>query len=69
MRICQSLHSKLEMYSQTLKIPVAELWQDLLFEIPDEELETFHKMTNPVELELSPDLEALTCQARSGSQA
>jgi len=60
LKICRSLHDKLTLVCQTLGLELEDVWQDLLFEIPDEELETFHNMVNPTDLELSPDLEALT---------
>lgn len=55
MLICRALSEKLQGYADNLGVSVDEMFQMVLYEIPDEVLEQFHAMADPVEVEVGDE--------------
>ena len=60
LKICKGLHDKLISFSDVSGLSIEELWNLLLYEIPDEALKEFAMMANPIEIEMAPDLELVS---------
>lgn len=60
MKVSRSLHEKLTKFSETYGISSADIWEQMLYEVPDAALREYHESIDPVELVLPEELEIVT---------
>lgn len=60
MKVCRALKERLDAFCEAHGASMDDLWGTLIYEVPDEVLQDYAAMADPVDIQVSQELEDVT---------